>query len=721
MFAGVTQIALSGGPGRISGQPGAGLFPIICGDSDPKRPELYAAAGNLGAGRVLAIAHEGLLANASNSELDTARFNTQALTWLDVGATQQVGVLSGHGEFVRASNMTTLGAALTGAGWTVSDVPGTVTAATLSGFGAIIIGNAWGSFTAAEIADLEAFVRGGGGLYMAGLGWSWRGTLDTYPMNLVAAPYGISWIPGFSGTAGRSPSGALAFATFYPNCSLQLPEPALAHLQTVLAAHPGDLDTFLRGSATEADNYMLAAGQVALYAELHGGAPASFDLAVRTLMTQYPLWLGMAGRFDPTMDGALAVARASLGAGVRSALPLDAARLAEVETALGINDAAVPPTYGTLLADHGMLLLDNRGFSAAHWDSIVDHMELIVGVPRDLERMTSIDEWSTTASERSMPIVGLGVNVFGAASIGSQENQFPPGFPARSVPTFSSTVVHEVAHVVDSYMSRNSTQFAATKAALLTAAGLDDLNYLRSQVGAQFFQSAPQEFVASLANQWCTGSIHTLRLGLQRFTGGRQEPIKQALFMAETYSVDGLSTPLFDMDTAGRTTAELANLVRDAQGRITGICSPTFNLQVRYDASGNVTSVVERTGGCGAGWADLGSALAGTNGDPILLGIGDVLPGDPIGLVAFDGLEGTVGALVVGATQISAPLFGGTLVPFPGVAVPVVLDAAGELRLFLRWPQVATTGLASYFQLWVVDGIGPAGFAATNGLSATTQ
>ncbi len=79
---GVAQVALTAG-----GLPGA-LFPydpaweaVVGGDDDTSFPSTVVAARTLGAGRVVALGHEGLL--ASTEVLDTGRLLENVIDWLD--------------------------------------------------------------------------------------------------------------------------------------------------------------------------------------------------------------------------------------------------------------------------------------------------------------------------------------------------------------------------------------------------------------------------------------------------------------------------------------------------------------------------------------------------------------------------------------------------------------------------------------------------------------
>ena len=71
---------------------------------------------------------------------------------------------------------------------------------------------------------------------------------------------------------------------------------------------------------------------------------------------------------------------------------------------------------------------------------------------------------------------------------------------------------------------------------LLQDARHNYLNYLRGMFEDGFFQQYPQEFFASISNQWFTDSRKTIIPGLARFDHGYTDPINQALFFADVYS-----------------------------------------------------------------------------------------------------------------------------------------------------------------------------------------
>jgi hypothetical protein len=90
--------------------------------------------------------------------------------------------------------------ALTADGHTVKPAfTGPLTVAALQGVDILVIGTSWGAYTAAEIQTIEQFVNLGGKLFLTGLGWSWvdpakARTIDNYPMNQIAAPFGIKFL-----------------------------------------------------------------------------------------------------------------------------------------------------------------------------------------------------------------------------------------------------------------------------------------------------------------------------------------------------------------------------------------------------------------------------------------------------------------------------------------------------------------------------------------------
>jgi hypothetical protein len=120
-------------------------------------------------------------------------------------------------------------------------------------------------------------------------------------------------------------------------------------------------------------------------------------------------------------------------------------------------------------------------------------------------------------------------------------------------------------------------------------------------------------------------------------------------------------------------------------------------------------------------WTDLGQGLSGTHGVPTLAGQGALKPGTTTRLTLSDGLENALATLVIGFSAIDQAFKGGVMVPQPDFLItPLALSPAGALQLAAQWPPGLPAGFGIYFQQWIVDPAGPAGYAASNGLVAVT-
>ncbi len=88
-------------------------------------------------------------------------------------------------------------------------------------------------------------------------------------------------------------------------------------------------------------------------------------------------------------------------------------------------------------------------------------------------------------------------------------------------------------------------------------------------------------------------------------------------------------------------------------------------------------------------------------------------------------LGGTVGALVVGLSQLNVPLLGGTLLASPDLTLPIALSGAvgvpgaGSLTIPLFFPSPSHQGLSLYLQAGLLDPGATQTLALTNGLRIT--
>ncbi|RKY16444.1 MAG: hypothetical protein DRQ55_17980, partial [Planctomycetota bacterium] len=120
-------------------------------------------------------------------------------------------------------------------------------------------------------------------------------------------------------------------------------------------------------------------------------------------------------------------------------------------------------------------------------------------------------------------------------------------------------------------------------------------------------------------------------------------------------------------------------------------------------------------------WDDVGHAMAGTNGEPSLQGSGPLLPFAQVSISLSNALPSANAFLIIGLSALNAPFKSGVLVASPDMIIgPLGTDATGSLDLSSFWPSDVPSAFVTYFQYWIPDAGGPMGFAASNGLTATT-
>jgi nitrous oxidase accessory protein NosD len=119
---------------------------------------------------------------------------------------------------------------------------------------------------------------------------------------------------------------------------------------------------------------------------------------------------------------------------------------------------------------------------------------------------------------------------------------------------------------------------------------------------------------------------------------------------------------------------------------------------------------------------DLGFALAGAGGAPLLQGAGTTIAGDPLDVMLSNASPSATTTLVLGTSLLLAPFKGGVMVPDANLLVgPLPVAADGTLALSAPWPGGVHSGTLLWIQAWLPDAGGPAGFAASNGLAVEAR
>ena len=109
-----------------------------------------------------------------------------------------------------------------------------------------------------------------------------------------------------------------------------------------------------------------------------------------------------------------------------------------------------------------------------------------------------------------------------------------------------------------------------------------------------FFINAPQEFFASIANQYFANSKHTLDLALTRFENGYKEPLNQFLFFADVYSLGENHTFFYTMATQGHIERRDVVLERDGNGFINSLYVDENHYLFSHDEQGRVVEISTR-------------------------------------------------------------------------------------------------------------------------------
>lgn len=120
-------------------------------------------------------------------------------------------------------------------------------------------------------------------------------------------------------------------------------------------------------------------------------------------------------------------------------------------------------------------------------------------------------------------------------------------------------------------------------------------------------------------------------------------------------------------------------------------------------------------------WSYISAGLAGGHGKPCLLGTGPLIAGTATKLTLIQAAPVSATAIVIGLSAVNLPLKGGVLVPMPAYVLWATTDSAGALALSLPWPTGAWSGLALYFQTWIPDVTGPAGYTSSNAVHASAR
>src|SRR5262249_23539981 len=103
-------------------------------------------------------------------------------------------------------------------------------------------------------------------------------------------------------------------------------------------------------------------------------------------------------------------------------------------------------------------------------------------------------------------------------------------------------------------------------------------------------------------------------------------------------------------------------------------------------------------------WIELGSALAGVKGLPVLGGSGKQTAGSPIKIQLTNAKASSPALLCVGLSSNPTPFKGGLLLPVPMLlSLNLATNAAGAMTLPATWPSGVPSGFSIYYQVAIQD------------------
>jgi len=361
-------------------------------------------------------------------------------------------------------------------------------------------------------------------------------------------------------------------------------------IQTILAEHAADL-----GSALAADDNLRQTlfnthrffNDMFNYGVIDESVKTEIYNFYTAHVNTYPhLWKSTV-TIDTAAQPCVASVRAQIFANLGDALTLTTERKVEIAQTIELSG-----TYAVLWEDYTVLILDNNGLDQAQLDVIDVYMGALPAGIHDLRYMTVNYFLGNEGVYSEWLAASAAVNTVESKVGEWSENGFPEDVSPVYTDGFSLFLVHEVNHRTDVTFSRNYPDLAQRRDDLISAAGTDHMNYLRSMVEDGFYVDAPQEFFAEIANQWFANSARTLELGLVRWENGYKDPINQFLFFAEVYAMGGNSVLFYTIDEQGILTHTDIPVHRDPYGHIHSLIVNGVTYRFLLNSEGDVLGLL---------------------------------------------------------------------------------------------------------------------------------
>jgi len=184
LLDGVRTIAAPGLPGSLAVY-GPEAFPLVAGKTDGTARAAVIAAGRLGKGRVVALAHDGYFNAEALGTADTGRLIRNAVAWAAGDEKARVAVVG----------LPALRDLLTAAGMDARTVS---LREELAGYRAVVVTHQ--GMDAAAVERVRVFAEAGGGVVAASTGWGWvqitGRPIAEHPLSAITRGAGVVWTDG---------------------------------------------------------------------------------------------------------------------------------------------------------------------------------------------------------------------------------------------------------------------------------------------------------------------------------------------------------------------------------------------------------------------------------------------------------------------------------------------------------------------------------------------
>ncbi|NIP40593.1 MAG: PKD domain-containing protein, partial [Candidatus Aenigmarchaeota archaeon] len=212
---------------------------------------------------------------------------------------------------------------------------------------------------------------------------------------------------------------------------------------------------------------------------------------------------------------------------------------------------------------------------------------ILGSVPRPLYNVSRIVTRNVSASYtyqyNTIVIPDLGVGESGVDHIPDEIDQYADNF--------SIIFVHELNRNIRRKYRYANTNFRMREYELISRAGYNRTNYIRSDYPNGYFYQNREEFFPAISDAYFQDSYLTFNLTLQRFGEGYSQPIDQFLFFADLYSLGTNRTKFYTLDENGVINWRYAYLGRDYENRINYLRFEGKEYNFGLDNMGNVLDV----------------------------------------------------------------------------------------------------------------------------------